>query len=727
MFSSWRAVNNRLRWQPHHDVRSGNSFEGWRAMAQVTINRAAAQSGSVPNLCVCCGQPAQAKKMVLFRHTPTWILWLNMLPLRSMGGAHSRVMMPTPLCPQHQGRLGIPLLVRLGFWLILLVAMVLLAMAVLTPSPRLLPWAIFGGAAAFVVLNMCVFLVEIYTPRMISQDYQAVKFAAVSPEFARAAGGAMAEPQSSGVNWAILFLMSGSGLMMMMLLSCSGLVSGGISGTAVASTDGSAADGGSADGGPSAAGTADSGPRGGGTSVAGGASNTGADGTTSPGVTRPGDTSSSVTSAGDSAAPKDLDQAIAWAKGVETPKVKAGLQFITVTSVDPQRQAEVSAALAGLLSNPTKDVAALNAMQTWGVNDSAEEVRSYLDRIKLDSSASVQHQLAIKILGDAADADSASLIASFLPSRSASSAAAALASIGKPAEAEVLPYMNHISTDARTYARNLLQGYETSNEVLIDRCLVDFKDVNTQVRNYALSWLAKTDVVEEKREEVSQALNPLLVNTSTQVATRSVLDKWATVHNIPAITAAIDDATSFRKRDYLPLLGKIQHVSAVEAIIQQLADYITKTESIRVLALYGPKIEPILQRHLLNPVDNIASGCCDVLAEIGTIKSLKPLKKVYAVAKAKSSYTVYRSAEKAYNAIEARGVTIDPATGKPMVSTDAVRDWTVDGEKVKMSFVSFTNGKPNFQKEDGSSVSYSMNELSRADQAYIRNILRNRP
>ncbi len=616
--------------------------------------------------------------------------------------------MPTPLCAQHAGRLGVPLMIRLGFWAIILISLLMLGISVVMGSLWMAPWAIFGGMAAFVVLNMLVFLIEIFTPRMISYDYQTVKLAAVSPVFATAAGGPAAEPQSSGVNWAIIFLMAGSGLMMMMILPCGGVISGSMN-PAVARVE-PATDGGedpitppvTPSVRPAVPSTSD-----------GSVSPSSSDGFASPATP-------------ETVEPTDLDEAIEWAKGVDTEKVTAGLDFIGRATVDTQRQAEVSQALAALLTNPSKEEPVLNALQTWGEDTIAPQIRTHLESKKLDSSATLQQKLAIKLLGKFADEESAGLIAEFLTSSSVSADAhAALAAIGKPAESAVLAYMNDDDTTARNFARNLLTRYATDDTTQARQCLTDLQATDSDVRDNAVEWLGTTQPVEEIREDVSKALNPLLTSTSSRKKAMAALKVWGTEHNVATIAAVMRAQSSFYHKEYVLLLGNIQHTSAVEAIIPELDNFSAKDTAFNVLTGYGSKIEPILIRHLVNPNRDIAEGVCNVLAVTGTPRSLKPLKAAYDLAKSQYRSSVYNAAERAYLAIKARGEVIDPATGKPVVNADDLREFTVDGEKKKLRFVSFTGGKPNFLTEDGTEVTYSMNELSRTDQTYIRNLLRN--
>jgi hypothetical protein len=68
------------------------------------------------------------------------------------------------------------------------------------------------------------------------------------------------------------------------------------------------------------------------------------------------------------------------------------------------------------------------------------------------------------------------------------------------------------------------------------------------------------------------------------------------------------------------------------------------------------------------------------------------------------------------------------ATMYPIVGglTPELREWTDDTGQhtMKASFVKFEGGKAHLKKEDGQELQLSMNDLSRDDQEYIRDLLK---
>jgi len=160
-------------------------------VAQVTVQRYAAELGRLPPTCICCGQPAQQMIRHKFYYDPLWLIILGpVLGIFRYIWSSQSLLILAPVCHRHGWRLGLPTYVGYGFAASLLILAPLLIAT--SQVPALQSAAGFIWLAVFLyVLGMLALLlaVRIATPRLVDFDTGSVTFGSVSLGFKAAITG----------------------------------------------------------------------------------------------------------------------------------------------------------------------------------------------------------------------------------------------------------------------------------------------------------------------------------------------------------------------------------------------------------------------------------------------------------------------------------------------------------------------------------------------------------
>ena len=160
-------------------------------MAQVTIQRYAAELGRLPPTCICCGQPAQQMVRHKFYYDPLWLIALGpVLGIFRYIWASQSINLFAPVCARHGWRLGLPTYLGYFFAFTLLLAAPLLIAS--SQIPALVAAAGWIWLAVFLyVLGMLALLlaVRLATPRLVDYDSGSVTFGSVSLGFKAAITG----------------------------------------------------------------------------------------------------------------------------------------------------------------------------------------------------------------------------------------------------------------------------------------------------------------------------------------------------------------------------------------------------------------------------------------------------------------------------------------------------------------------------------------------------------
>ena len=128
------------------------------------------------------------------------------------------------------------------------------------------------------------------------------------------------------------------------------------------------------------------------------------------------------------------------------------------------------------------------------------------------------------------------------------------------------------------------------------------------------------------------------------------LKEWGTADNVPALISMLDEEDHFVKAGAMDALAAIKDERGAEAIAQQLGVFGIQMQARTALVSMGPMAEKYVLPLLKHKDGNARREACEVLAGIGTAKSIEPLKEA---AKDKNQF-VQQKAEDALRAVEGR-------------------------------------------------------------------------
>ncbi len=160
-------------------------------MAQVTVQRYAAELGRLPATCICCGQPAQQMVRHKFYYDPLWLIMLGpIMGIFRYIWASQSLMMFAPVCGRHGWRLGLPTYLGyfFAFSLLLLVPVLIASSQVeaLRAATGLIWLAVFLYLLGMLALLL---IVRLATPRLVDFDTGSVTLGSVSLAFKAAITG----------------------------------------------------------------------------------------------------------------------------------------------------------------------------------------------------------------------------------------------------------------------------------------------------------------------------------------------------------------------------------------------------------------------------------------------------------------------------------------------------------------------------------------------------------
>jgi hypothetical protein len=186
------------------------------------------------------------------------------------------------------------------------------------------------------------------------------------------------------------------------------------------------------------------------------------------------------------------------------------------------------------------------------------------------------------------------------------------------------------------------------DQVLSDIAKGDDKKVQDAVKRLALAI-----PIESRRREVAAALETVLERRARMTASNAVkaLGEWGSEENVPALVKAVGDGSVFLRRDAISAVTKFPTPEAAGAVAGRLRELSDRENAVQALQQMGPVAEePVLP--ILEDSDVFTrAAACRVLAEVGTSKSLEPLKKLLV---SESNGMVGDQAKKAVAAIEGR-------------------------------------------------------------------------
>jgi HEAT repeat protein len=151
---------------------------------------------------------------------------------------------------------------------------------------------------------------------------------------------------------------------------------------------------------------------------------------------------------------------------------------------------------------------------------------------------------------------------------------------------------------------------------------------------------------------------PPLVNDAdhfTRLWAIEALGVWGTKDAVPSLLKAMKDKES--RGDAMKALGRLKDERAAEPIAERLEEFFDQHEAAEALKQMGPVAEKAVLARLNHHDLHVRITACDILAVIGTQKSIPPLEKVVAAGKdpfAGEAHLVAMKAEQAIKSIRSR-------------------------------------------------------------------------
>jgi hypothetical protein len=190
------------------------------------------------------------------------------------------------------------------------------------------------------------------------------------------------------------------------------------------------------------------------------------------------------------------------------------------------------------------------------------------------------------------------------------------------------------------------------SETALNAAIEDLKSDNHFKVTAAAKQLSLAIPDDKRRKEVVEALKPLLKSEESFVpgAAAKALGVWGTKESVPALLEMLDEGNVFQKSAAMDALAVIKDERGIEAIVERMLSARNRSGAVKALKSAGPMVEkPMIE--LLDHHDwLLRMAACQVLAEVGTEASVKPLEEL----EARSRGPVAQEAKKALEAIKAR-------------------------------------------------------------------------
>jgi HEAT repeat protein len=324
--------------------------------------------------------------------------------------------------------------------------------------------------------------------------------------------------------------------------------------------------------------------------------------------------------------PNHIDRVLDQLQGPAQQRGPA-LAWLNQANPNHARRDEVARLLDGMveeqMNSPFGNDNLFNPYFKWATKDSVPSLLRLVDHRSGAHWYNKYRHEAMKLLAKFKDARGAEPVAKRLASPfERNNATDILIEMGPIAESAVLKYFNHPDPNIRSSARKILQAYNTRNEVLFAICLADLDGTDANRRVGALQWLAKSQVDDKRKSEVSKSLNKLLdqpdcLRNGDLVAT---LENWGTTDNVPKLTLILEQSR-FGNPAAIRILGKLRDPDGIKAIARSIANPLNHGEAKRVLKEVGPLAEPAVI-DVLTAANDIRTRleCIRLLGDIGTAK-----------------------------------------------------------------------------------------------------------
>jgi serine/threonine protein kinase/HEAT repeat protein len=347
-----------------------------------------------------------------------------------------------------------------------------------------------------------------------------------------------------------------------------------------------------------------------------------------------------------------IDSVLQDLKSTPPRDMRPLLQFLKDASPDERQRAAVIAATKPLLDDVDAGNIAFDVFLRWADNT---QVPDFIELLKV-APKSPRGKEAMKFLSRSGDARAAEPLAvcliDFFTVRDAKVALASLGEVAKPA---VLPYYHHPERAAKEAARELLRGYNATEEETFAETLKALQNGPVGSRQSALFDLSTASLKPQQQEVASRALHPLVTDADRSISegARKAMLLLATKADADFLLGTMSSSDERVHQFATDLLIKLKEPRVAKPLAMQLGDPRKTHAAGRALIALGSIAEPEVFPYLKNSELNTRKRAAEVLGEIGTKASLPELEKI-ARDKKQENFFARVAAERAIAAIKSR-------------------------------------------------------------------------
>lgn len=344
-----------------------------------------------------------------------------------------------------------------------------------------------------------------------------------------------------------------------------------------------------------------------------------------------------------------LDRALAKLPSASVSEQRPLLVFLAKVPAAVEHREQVISAVKPLLNDVDSGALAFDVFVNWA---DKEQVPDLIEMLNV-APTSARGRQAMKMLSRTGDARAAEpLIAQLSNFAIARDAKAALAALGDVAKPTVLPLYHHENRGVRDAARELLRGYQATEQEINAESMKALSHENAETRRSAIEHFSMAKLTDAQRVAVAKALHPLVTDGEKWLAdtARRAMKTMATKADaefLLGLTSSTDDGARLFATDLLIELKDVRVATPLAALLQDRAQ--THHAGNQLIRL-GSSAEPVVLPYLNNEDPVTRKRAAEVLEKLGTSASLTALQRA---AKDKDFFARV-AADRAINAIKAR-------------------------------------------------------------------------
>lgn len=313
-------------------------------------------------------------------------------------------------------------------------------------------------------------------------------------------------------------------------------------------------------------------------------------------------------------------------KSASPKEMRPLLQYLSDVEVDEKQRKEVIASVKPLLNDVEHADMAFKAFTKWADKEYAPDLIKILET----APNSWKGKECMKILARMVDARAVDAMAVCLKDfHMLRETKAALASMGEVAKPGVLPYYHSENGHARAAARELLKGYNTSDEEILQTSINALTATAPETRSSAAEYLGTAKIADEKRSIAAAAVRVLILEEDQPVkeAGRTALKSLATTSDADFLLDQMNSTDSKTMKLATELLIQLKDARVAKTLALQLADPQETYRAGTYLIQIGSTAEKEVIPYLRSQDTATRRRAADVLAKIGTRASIPDLEK----------------------------------------------------------------------------------------------------